>query len=305
MRPLEQGRAGLAPTLAMIAAVVAAPLDAQDDRHVLAPDHLGCLVDDATLEAVGASDFLPDAFAHSRYGGAPPPRSNYFIHGELTYVELINPRLAGVLGVQVGDCMIALNTERAGWLERLYEEAGRLHPESNPEFGLRELNRGPDAIPWYYVLDFSYQSGIGGLGLWFKEYHPDFKHRMAPELSEPGDVSRHRPAPQVAFHPDKFFREATGVTVAVPPARQTQLESLLELAGFAGRVDGGSATWSTDEFEIEIVPATAEGDYAIREIRLDLTHPYSGTARTFDFGSVTLEFPEDGAAVLRFGRPAR
>ena len=263
------------------------------------------MVDDATLAAVAESGFLREEFAHARAGGAPPPRSNQFINGELTYVEFINPRLAGFLGVDVGDCMIALNTERAGWLSRLYEEMGDRHPGANPDFRLRELARGPDTVPWFYVLDFDYESGIGGLGLWFKEYHPEFKYRMAPESSEPGDVSRLRDAPQVAFHPDKYFRNVTGVTVAVPPGRRAQLETLLGVAGFVAAGDENPAVWFTDEFEIEIIPAPEPGDYAIREIRLSLTRPYDETVRAFDFGSVALEFPTDTAAVLRFTRPGR
>lgn len=279
-------------------------LASQELSVAFVPDHLGCVVDDETLTEMVESKFLSSQFAHATLGAAPPPSSNYFLWGELTYFEIINPRLAGALGVRVGDCMIALNSNQRGGLQVLFDSLNQTPIETSPSMTLRQLNRAGQSIPWYYAVDFDHER-ISGLGLWFKEYHPEFKSRMDPALSEPDDISRERGPPEFAHHPDKHFQDVTGVTVAVPPKRRAQLETLLDATGFVAGPDREGPTWATDEFEIEFIAALGPESYAIREIRLSLTRSLGGGQRSYDFGSVTLEFRSEDEAALVFDRPAR
>lgn len=290
-----------------LASPSAAQIRAREDPPPFSLDHVGCVVDQATIDAVASSRFLTDEFAHVMPFEAATSEgeswSNYTIWGELTYIEFLTPESADQLGLEMGDCFLALHAEKAGGVQWLANQMSTRYPESNPRVRFREFVRGAEQIPWAYLVTFDYNSGASGFGVWATEYHPQFKHRMAPaQYPEPGDISRLRKGPRVAFHAEKYFRNVVGLRVVVSALRRSQLAELFSLIGMTSEHRGASTLWKGKDFEVEVAVAPDSPDFALRAVRLDLTRPKTGQ-RACQFGtSARLRFGERAVAILELGR---
>ena len=270
-------------------------------------DHVGCVVEADVINAVAMSAFVKDEFAHvmpfEAMTSSGTSWSNHTIWGEVTYIELLTPASAEQLDLDLGDCFLALHADQANGVQWLADHMGARHPESNPRVRLRELVRGGQPIPWAYLVTFDYPSSTAGFGVWAKETHPEFKHRMAPSRNpEPGDISRRRNGPAVAFHAEKYFRNVTGMQVVVSARRASQLGDVFRLIGMTPQDRGASTVWTGTDFQVEIAVGTDAPDFALRSIRLRLNRPKTGQ-RSYQLGpSMRLRFGEGTEAFLDFGR---
>lgn len=290
---------------------IASPSAAQIPSGEVPPpfsvNHVGCVVEQATIDAVASSEFLTNEFANVMPFEAATSEgeswSNHTIWGELTYIEFLTPESADQLGLEMGDCFLALHAEEAGGVQWLADQMSARYPESNPRVRFREFVRGAEQIPWAYLVTFDYDSGASRFGVWATEYHPQFKHRMAPaQYPEPGDISRLRKGPRVAFHAEKYFRDVAGLQVAVSALRRSQLVELFSLIGMTPEDRGASTVWKGKDFEVEVAVAPDSPDFALRAVRLDLTRPKTGQ-RAYQFGpSARLRFGERAVASLDLGR---
>lgn len=277
------------------------PGAAQDVRPFTL-NHVGCVVDQAAVDAAFASEFLGSEFAHVRPGGGRNG-SIALILGELTYIELIPPGVADQLGVAQKDCFLALHSEEPGGIEWLAHRMEAEHPESSPQMHLREWVGDTERAPWYYRVGFDYEGGTSRFGVWAMEYHPEFKHHMAPEVNpEPGDISRRRPAAELAFHEDKLFWNVVGLEVGVSAARQSALADLFGVLGFRGEKRDTGWVWSGRGFRIEVQRAVNADEYALRKLYLNLTRAPEGQFQEELGSSVALLLEQGTEAVLEFGR---
>ena len=235
-------------------------------------DHLGCAVAPGVLEAMTASRFLADTFAHAAPGGARDRDvswSGFYVYGRFTYLELFRAESFAV-PAETGDCMMALNAETPGSVDWLLDTMNVALPASHPHRLDRRINLRGRELDWFSAALFEWEDK-GGLGVWALEYDPEFKHDASPRLyPEPGDITRERGAPPVAHHPDKLLADVIGLTLALDPKRMQTVSGQLRIMGYRIEEGDRGITAQAPDLTIRMRPRNGE-PYSIASVRMSLT----------------------------------
>jgi hypothetical protein len=265
-------------------------------------NHVYIVVDQATYDAVAASDFMQRAlgvFEERETVRADMSYAGLYFYGEHSYFELLRPDTAN--GFAVGGTGVALGVDRAGGVK---DVAARLEAAGIQSFA-GEITRAlkGEQVPWFDILGVEKPTVTSKLSLFAMEYDSAFLASWHPELPPAGGgVSRaavlERYAARLQRHETRrgtLFQEVTEVHLALDADERERLFAVCRALDYA--VEEGEGRWTCAGPNHTLVVSPSEEPGGVTGFRLSLRRPLENNTMTF--GNATLTF-EGHAATFAY-----
>jgi hypothetical protein len=256
-------------------------------------NHFYVVLDQATYDAILASDFVTEELAaadgglgHSGKPGRGAP--SLYLRGRDTYIELLAPRNRSNL--PIGACGLALSPDDAGALDKLEAPLRRVAPQTQRR--TVPLDAGEHPIPWYDIATIVAPEDAR-LAFWVSQYHPEFARQVLQTTS----VDRHSYLARL-YDPERLLENVVELSLALTASEASTLRKQLRALGFHEKVTGDEVLLDGAGLRLHVVTQAQSTGAAIVSATMALRRP---TTRHLELGTSRID-AEGRRAVWRFGR---
>jgi hypothetical protein len=274
-------------------------------------NHLYLVLKDSTYRAILSSDFLRTAFPgmerRTTYTESGEWWSGAYYYCQNNYLELFGASAGHWIGgAQEGWAGLAFSVDNPGEAAEI-KAVIQTELGYEPNFRLRRLQTGSQAVNWFYLTTLSEQVKLESFDSWVMEYHPDIfdlkgiDHEVGDPLTPTAYLSSwNQPQPDRRFPP--IFSRIAEVTLRMAPEPAERFLRVLQLLGYAQSDEDGVPVVDANGTCLRFLPEMPQGKrYRIHSIRLAMTRP-SVAPNTFIFAPGSrLVLQEDGFADWYFG----
>lgn len=270
------------------------------------PVHLNYIylaLDAQTVDAINESQFVRDNFClfgqSTAAAGRPKTWSATYLLGQTTCLELFAPPTSQ--GGAEGNAGVCFSTANTGDIDIIYDKL-RTSLGPNIKRGSTTFNTGAAQVPWFRYVSSHLTQQTPPLLTWVTEHDPSFHKAIGYKSSRRAALLSgiELPARPQKPHPQRLFRDITGVTLSLTQAEFEQLAAELSAYGYVRKKAGGLTVFSGPAIEIRAA-VSEDPEYRIRSLSCSLTRRPDAPAQ-LNFGDkATLTLTEDATAIWTFG----